>query len=415
MLLLVVSCRESVLGFGTGARARTGADQLFGALADRFVEVVRTPRYEHSKRAITRGALSPSRAFDDTLAWTGSSGAVRLVEAIGSNVDGKYVIDARRGANAPVKLADSRHITTLSRLSPDQYRWDTSVEFALGSVGAKDVALVIARLISAAEGLGEREARANILASAPRTAAVLGSVFTIDTLHPTSLPDGSTAVTLGISLHSENLKPRFPAFAEYVHRYIDPARFRFLLFDRAGAPYLDAQAKDRFLTIRLRTAGGHLVPLMGAPKPMPDTLLMLADFAMKVKIFTVGFHDLPIEFINSARGDDERMWTFTAKQEPKWDLPFAAARLLRTPLRSLFAGEGALFRIGVRDGGADHPTMLARQARLNVHESAILRFLNSLSSTAMNDFGARVELEQGQWFRQLFLAMRDDARGVLTP
>ena len=44
-----------------------------------------------------------------------------------------------------------------------------------------------------------------------------------------------------------------------------------------------------------------------------------------------------------------------------------------------------------------------------------LRFLNSLTSTAMDDFGARVELEQGQWLRQFFLALRDDARVVLAP
>lgn len=336
------------------------------------------------------------------------------MEANGAIVDGKYQMDARRGAIAPSKLADARHVTTLSRLADDQYRWDTSVDFALGSVGAGEIALVISRLIAAAEGLDEKAARAEILKSAPRSAAVLGTLFTIDTLHPVILPDGSTSVTLGISLHSDGLRPRFPALADYVRHYIDPARFRFLLFDRAGIPFLDAQAKDRYLTIRLRTEGGHLVPLMGPPRPMPDSMLVLADFAMKVKIFTVGFRELSMEFINSGTAG-EHSWTFTARKEPKWDLPFVAARLLRTPLRYPFTGEGALFRMGVRDGVGGQPTVLVRQARLNVHESAVLRFLNSLSNTAMDDFGARVEMEEGQWLRLLFLAMRDDARAVLAP
>lgn len=414
-VLLGIGCRESLSGFGAGLRARASADQLFGAFADRFVEISRTPRYESSRRAITRGALSPSRVFDDSTVWTGSSGPVRLVEANGAYLDGKYVMDARRGAAAPVKPADARHVTTLSRLAEDQFRWDTSVDFALGNVGADEVALVISRLVAAAEGLNEREVRADILKSAPRSSAILGTLFTIDTLRPVALPDGSTAVTLGISLHSENLKAQYPALSDYVHRYLDPARFRFLLFDRSGAPFLDAQAKDRVITVRLRTDGGHLVPLMGPPRPMPDSMMVLADFTVKVKVFTVGFHDLSIQFINSANSDAERTWSFTAQKEPKWDLPFVTARLLRTPLRYPFAGEGALFRIGVREGSAGQPTVLVRQARLNVHESAVLRFLNSLSNTAMDDFGARVELEEAQFLRSLFLAMRDDARGVLAP
>jgi len=49
----------------------------------------------------------------------------------------------------------------------------------------------------------------------------------------------------------------------------------------------------------------------------------------------------------------------------------------------LAAGEGARFSIGVRAGEADQPTVLVRQARLTVQESAILRFINSLTSTAV--------------------------------
>jgi hypothetical protein len=49
-----------------------------------------------------------------------------------------------------------------------------------------------------------------------------------------------------------------------------------------------------------------------------------------------------------------------------------------------------------------------------VQESAVLKFINSLSSTAIDDFGARVEKEESQWLRELFLALRDDARSVLV-
>ena len=363
---------------------------------------------------LTRGALSPSRVFDDSAAWTGSSGAVRILETFGSYVDSRYTMNARRSVPAPVRPADGRHVTTLSRLSDNQYRWDTTVDFALGNARPSDLALVLSRLLAAGEGQTEREARADIASSAPHTAAVLGSAFSLDTLRPTPLADGTTAVTLGISVRADQLRQKYPAFGDYVHRYVDPARLRIVVTDASGATYLEAVGKDHFLTIRLRTHAGHLVSIAGPPKPMPDTLVVIADMTAKVKMFNVGFHDLTMDFVNSAHGDRERNWVVTARKEPHWNLPFITARLIRAPLRYPFAGEGALFRLGVRAGEGDQPTVLVRQSRLAVQESAILKFINSLTSTAMDDFGARVEHEENQWLREIFVALRDDARSALS-
>ena len=409
------ACRESLSGFGAGLKARAAAEQVFGAFSDRHVDVVRNAKYEYARVALSRGALSPSRVFDDSAAWTGESGVVRILETSGAHVDGKYVMNSRRGVPAPARPADGRHVTTLSRLADSQYRWDTSVDFALGSAHPKDLALVVSRLLTAGEGLGEREARADLAASTPRTAAILSTAFSLDTLRPTLLADGTTAVTLGIAIRSEQLGKRFPAFGDYVHRYVDPARIRLLVSDATGAPYIEAVAKDHFITIRLRSHAGHLVPLTGPARPMPDTLVLMADLTVKVKMFNVGFHDLTMDFVNVARGDRERDWVLTAKKEPHWNLPFISARLLRAPLRYPFSGEGALLRFGVRAGDGDAPTVLVRQSRLAVQESSILKFLNSLTSTAMDDFGTRVEHEENEWLREVFLAMRDDARLVIAP
>ncbi len=394
--------------------ARATADQIFGALADRHADIARNAKYEYARMQLTRGALSPSRVFDDSAAWTGSSGAVRILETFGSFVDGRYTMNARRGVPAPARPADGRHVTTLSRLSDNQYRWDTTVDFAMGNARPSDLALVLSRLLAAGEGQTEREARADIASSAPHTAAALGSAFSLDTLRPTPLADGTTAVTLGISVRADQLRQKYPAFGDYVHRYVDPARLRFVVADASGAKYLEAVAKDHFLTIRLRTHAGHLVSIAGPPKPMPDTLVIIADMTAKVKMFNVGFHDLTMDFVNSAHGDRERSWVVTARKEPHWNLPFITARLIRAPLRYPFSGEGALFRLGVRAGEGDQPTVLVRQSRLAVQESAILKFINSLTSTAMDDFGTRVEHEENQWLREIFVALRDDARGALS-
>ena len=408
-------CRESLSGFGAGLRARAASDQFFGAMADRHVEVVRTPKFDYARLQLTRGALSPSRVFDDTAAWTATSGVVRVLESYGTYTDGKYVMSSRRNVPPPLKPADGRHVTTLSRLSDDQYRWDTAVDFAVGGARPSELALVISRLLVAGEGLTERDAHAEFVKSLPRSSTVLGALFSLDTLRPVLLADGSTSVTIGVGVHPEELRQKYPAFGDYVRRYADPARFRLVVGDAAGNQYLEIQGRDRAMSIRLRSHEGHLVPLAGPMRAMPDTLVITADMTLKVKMFNVGFHDLVLDFVNSTKGDKERDWTIVGRREPHWNLPFFTARLVRAPLRFPFAGEGALFRMGLRAGEGDAPTVIVRQARLGVQESTILRFINSLSNTAMDDFGVRVEQEENHFLREVFLALRDDARSVLTP
>ena len=58
--------------------------------------------------------------------------------------------------------------------------------------------------------------------------------------------------------------------------------------------------------------------------------------------------------------------------------------------------------------------MIVRQSRLFVQESAILRFLNSLSGTAFAEFADKVDREENAWLREVFSAMRDDARAAIA-
>jgi hypothetical protein len=411
--LLLAGCRDGYAGFGTGARARASAEQLFGALADRHAELAHNPKYDYARVRINRGALAPSRVFDDTAVWTGLSGDVRVLETVGSLVDGHYMLTSRPGAPTPARPADARHVTTLSRLGEGEYRWDTTVDFALGSIRPTDVASVVAHVLAGGEGRSEAELRAELAALSPRSSAVLGTVMTLDSLRPVELPDGTTLVTLGASVHSDNLRRKYSALADYLHKYVDPARFHVVLTDRAGTPYFDGSQKDRVIVVRVRTQHGRLVPLAGPARPLADSLQLHVDFNVKIKIFHVGFHNLVMDFTSGAHGDDLREWTMTAHHEPQWDLPLISARLLRAPLRRPFAGEGSLFRIGVRAGVAGAPSVLLRHSRLPVQESAILNFLNSLSGTAMDDFGGPVEREEYAWLRELFTALREDARAAI--
>ena len=411
-MLAAAGCRDVFAAFGAGPRARASSTELFGALADRHAENTRNPKYEYARQQMNRGALSPSRVFDDTLVWTGATANARTVEVFGSVVGGRYNMSARPNVPPPQRPADGRHVTTLTHLVDKEYRWDTSVDFAVGSVRPADATAVISRLMASGEGRTDAQLHADIATTAPRSAVALGTLFSLDTLRPTALVDGTTLVTLDASVHSDRLKRRLPALSDFVHKYVDPARYHFVVADRTGAPFVDVSQHDRAVTIKLRTMHGHLVALSGPPRPLPDTLVVLGEFNVKIKVFHVGFHDLQMEMVNSSR-DREHDWTFSARREPQWDLPFIIGRMIRAPLRRPFAGEGSLFRIGVRAGEGSAPTVIARQTRLYVQESAVLNFLNSLSSTAAEDFGGAVEREENVWLRELFIALRDDAMAAL--
>jgi hypothetical protein len=166
---------------------------------------------------------------------------------------------------------------------------------------------------------------------------------------------------------------------------------------------------EKQVTVRLRTFSGEIVPLTGAIRAMPDTLELLVDFKARVKHLGVGFHGLRMELVHVRHDASENSWVAMARQEPEWDFPLAMASLIRAPLRRPFAGEGSLFRLGVRGDGAG-PTVLVRQIRLFVQESAILRFLNSLSGAAFSEFGDRVDREENAWLREIFSGMRADVR-----
>ena len=244
------------------------------------------------------------------------------------------------------------------------------MDFAIGSIRPSDVAAVLGRLIASARERRRGAARGDRDGVAAHVEGA-GHAVRLDSLLPMHFADGSTAVTLVTGIHSDRLRRRYPAFAEYVRRYVDPARYRVVVTDQGGTPFLEAVGGDKRLTVRLRTCDGELVPLSGTPRPMPDTLALLVDFKAQVKRLGVGFRGLRMQLVHVRHDASENAWAVTAHREPEWDLPLAMARLIRAPLRRPFAGEGSLFRIGVRGDGR-RQTVIVRQIRLFVQESAIL-------------------------------------------
>jgi hypothetical protein len=389
------------------AVAERRADELFGAFAARFTQVERNPKYNAARMRLAQAALVPSRVFGDTSVWsTQPSSNQRLLLIQGELRNARYQLEARPSLAAIVRPSDSHHSVLLERVGDHAFRWETQVEFGLGSLTADDAGAIVSNLLRAAEGRAGRDLRVDYRGAFPRAAGAFGRGFSIDSLQALPSAAGTTNVTLVVAFRPDAMRASFPLLAGYLDKYLRPAKYHFTLTDRSSAVMFDMVGADRRLTIKYRLQHGKLVSLSGAPRPLPDTLQLHADASLKVKMFTVGFHNLVTDFAIN-RSARERSWTVVAQREPEWDLPLATEHLIRSPLRRPFEGPGAMFRVGVRDSVGGQ-SLLVRQARLAVQESAIMRFIGSLATHATKELADRVEVERDRFLREAFAALQED-------
>ncbi|HEY4303413.1 MAG TPA: hypothetical protein VGM82_03035 [Gemmatimonadaceae bacterium] len=397
------------------AAAATRVDQMFEGVAVRFSPNVFDARYNVARVKLAQSALVPSRIFDDTAVWSARpSTSARSLFVNGTLAsDGKYHFETHSALLPATHAGDSYHSVGLEQVASNQFRWDTRVDLALGSVTADDIAGVLDALLRAPEGRNELSIRDDYHAAFPHAMAAFGRGFVLDsaTITPAG---GATGVALRFAFRPDLMKPTFPGLAGYLDKYLGPAKYHFVLTDRSGAPLFDVLGRDRAMTIRYRVEQGKVVSMTGPAKPWPDSLSLLADVSVKVKLFTVGVHQLNTDFVISnttSGGVHERGWTVVAQREPKWDLPLITERLIRSPLRHPFEGQGSSFRLMVRDS-AGGQTLFSRRTRLEVQESAIMRFIGSLASRAMGDLDDSVEQDEHRFMREGFLALQRDLRAL---
>jgi hypothetical protein len=406
--IAVAGCRAVPQAFGPSPRAaRTNAASVFSAFAARFTDVHRSPKFHAARGKLGKYALVPSKIFGDTSVWTSAPSPDSRQLVLTGSLDAKgYRFAEHPNAALPQRTGDSRHTMRLRRLGESEFEWTTGVDHAIGQMRAADIENVFGALLASAEGRGEQALRADYRTAFPRASAALGRLVSLDSLRTTPRPDGSTTIDMVATLHPGRVKAAFPALAEYLDKYVGPARYRFTLRDASGARWFDMGAANKRLVFRMRSKNGHLAPLDGGPaRPMPDSLQLVGEMYAKFGWFTVGVSDLRGDF-TVVRSPTERAWSLRFRREPEWHLPLASKHLIRSPLRRPFERGGTTVRVGVRDGGPE--TLLTRTARGAVKESAILRFFNSLSSTAMGDFAGKAEEEENRFTAQLFAALRDD-------
>jgi hypothetical protein len=414
-LALATSCRAGVASLITNSNGtNTPADQLLSGLANRYTNVHRDAKLSVAREKLAQGALVPSRIFDDTAAWsTLTSSTVRTFGYSGTFVNGQYRMYAMPPGALPPRPSspgDTRHVITLTHLAAEEYRWDVITDFSFGASGSSNVAAIFRGLFASAERRTERDVRADYRTTFPRTSATLGELFSVDSIRSTPRADGSTFVDLTIAIHPDGLAPRYPAFAAYLKKYVSPGVTRLVLRDRnAPTTWFIVDVRRNRINFTFRSRDGRLLPLLGPARPMPDSLELESLVSAKFGIFRVGFEKLRSDFIIS-RGAPEPAWTLVFRREPEWKLPLFTENLIRSSLRRPFQKEGAFFRVSLRDDVGQ--TLLSRRGQLTVAEGTILRFLGRLGTRAYSDLSARVEKEIQDFLRDVYTAMRADARGL---
>src|SRR4051812_4755141 len=170
VILLASSCADSVRAVVDGPTDRaTKVEELSDAISARFTNPERSGRFELTRRRLISGALHPSRVFSDTSLWTTTvNPTTHALWAHGSLTPRGYRFDvAERGTLSD--LGDTRHAITLRKLADGEYQWTTGVDFAIGSMTARDAGSMLEMLLTAG---GDRDAavvRGAARGSFPRT------------------------------------------------------------------------------------------------------------------------------------------------------------------------------------------------------------------------------------------------------
>lgn len=408
---LLTSCRAVVDAYHPDpAEARNAASQVASSIQFRFDAPTRDTRYDHARMRLARYALAPSKLVHDTI-WSVVRGSARQLIARGQRIGTQYQLAAAPSVAPPARVGESRHFVSLDTLPDGDWRWVTQVDHAVGDATPSAIGAVFQSLLRSAERPAE-QIRADYRATMPRTTNAFGRLATLDSVRTVRLADGSTVATIGLRLHPARLATDFPDFSRYLRKYVSPASFRFALRDRAvvGAHANDtwflAEGDDDLIVFRFRTRDGSLQPFDGPLRAMPDTLTLHVDASVKFGPFTVGVESLRGRFV-FVRTGQEIGWDMQFNDQPEWDLPPIAGRMVRGPLRRPFEGDGVRARLTVQR--LPHgQSVIHRRTVVDVHESTLVRWLGNLGFTAMDDFAGRVEQEEARFLSEAMRAMRQD-------
>jgi hypothetical protein len=401
------ACRQASRELAGGPGGADAPRALAEALADRFGPVDREPAFDTLRPKLARGALVPSRVFDDASAWTSRGEGWRAVELTGYASGGAYHIGVRGEAPRPGAPGQYRGRLRLEQVEGGRFEWSVEEELAVGHVRPADFAAALDAAFRAAEASSEVAARTSVAADFPRASAKVGLLLRLEAVAPQLDAHGATSVRLAVRLTPAGIRGFAPRYAAFLEKYATPIRTSFVVADPGGVAWWRLEAAGNLWSVHLRVRDGSLVPLDGSTdRRLPSHLRATGDYATRMGRFGVGAKRIAAD-VELTRTAGEKAISARFREEPEWQMPFLADLFLGGPLSYPFEGPGSEVRWGAREapGGT---TLLVGRYRARVRETWILRWLGGLTNNALGEFRRDAEQEADLYVRECLLALRDD-------
>ena len=406
------ACSGPARSFGsTPGSARVNADGLFSALGRRFGPHERDSSLLAVRPKLLKHFLTPAAIHRDDLMWSSIDDPTRTLAVAGEVVDDGYVLAKRPDVAHPAYPGASRHLMHLRHVGESVYEWDATDELAVGTIGPQELYAVLTRALRAIEDHDPATIRTAIPIVLGRSAEALGRLYSIDSLASEPAADGSSTLDLVVRMDPDRIREDSPRLAKYLEDYFSSARYDIVVEDERSVPWFVVRIEDDLMALRWRTRDGRLQPIEGAGRPAPEVFRIRVSASLKMLLFRVGVSDLEGELRVIDR-PTARGWEIHFREEPEWQLPLASEHLLGGPLSRPFEGEGAMLRYVARD----HPTsqtVLARDIRIQVQESAVLRLLNRLGTKMASDYDGEAEAEMSRFTGEALDALHRDILALL--
>lgn len=415
MICTSVGCKSVPPRFaGDPARARLTADGLFGSVVTRFDRVFRDSKVLTARRAISRALLTPSRIFGDTTIWTSSPNATtRHAEWRGIAEPQRYHFMAGQARAPLARAGESYHDFQLRKTGNDIFEWTEDAHFGVGEATPAAIAGIPTAWLAAGERADTAAIRADIHSAFARSTEAWGRLVSLDRIATSRDASGAWTQSWTMRLRPERAKIAYPAFANWLVKFVGPLRLRLKLHD-ATRTWFDVTVRDGVMTVRTRTRDGNLLPLEGGNAAMPDSVALYADMSAKFSMFRIGFQKLTGAFL-TIRRPEERGWMMRFRKEPDWELPLLAEQMLNTPLKRPFLGEGSYFRIVAQRESDGPQTFISRRILLTVQESAILRFISKLANRGVEAYIAEgADRDLSRFMMHAFGALQADSRDAIS-
>jgi hypothetical protein len=390
---------------GDGLSAPVAVDGCASAVASRFGPIELDAALRAARPRFARDSLSPSRLLDDPALWTRRDATRRWLD-FGSSGGMPYRMGTRRPAPASPTPGSHQGSIRLEALAAGDFEWDVWEGLSVGRVTPRSLTRAASALLLGLESQTSATLQNLAGRALPRSSAAFGRLFTLEPIRLAPAAGGGVLAGFGVRLEPARLRVGFPRYARFLEEYLAPSRFRMLLTDENGRPYLELVTGGNRLDLRLRVFRGALGPLIGPPRPVPDRLRATTAFSVKSGVFRVGVLNLVAD-VGLVSSPAERGFRASFTREPDWQLPLLAKPFLRAPLRRPFEGSGALLAMGIRQA-PEGVTLVEREYRFAVRESFIVRWLGGFGGGMATVFRAGAEAEADRFMGECLWALRDD-------